>query len=731
MPYAVLLRPCSCFTLLLAATVFIVGQAPAQSPTAAAIPTLKVSTQLVVVDVVVTDKGHRHVHGLKLSDFTLTEDSKQQAIGHFEEHTAADMAKMAAMPKLPAGIFTNAVSATTGRPVNVLLLDAMNTSPGDQAMVREQLIKYLRKVAPGTPIAIYGLGSQQLTILQGVTSDANVLSDPATLARIHDFRAPGRSNANRTSGPEGPAEGFLASVDPDPTKIPLMPPPMQADLNGEIPAFMGRYGNTLDALGQLGSALAGIPGRKNLIWFSGSFPASLFHYTAGNEAAYQKVMDQLTRSQVAIYSIYVRGVGGTDVFGADFKQPSPGKGEGKPQLPGADAPVTPNGDAVFNILQGEHGTMSTISAATGGRAFLETNDFAGAMAEAIDEGSSYYTLSYVPSNTVHDGEFRKIKVQLDRRGLALDYRPDYYADSPEAKGLLTDVALTATAAPPNPDSSHQNLMRVMTLGTPTPTEMLFHVGVVPETSAGESEEKPAPGNAPAANTHGPYRRYSVNYNVDQSGIGFLPGEAGKMRADLEFVIFVFAPDGTLVNAISNTIHMNGTQEEIKQAVAHGLFYHQEVSAPVKGESFLRIVVHDLNRDRFGAVEVATSAVKNVVPRTALPSSPPGSGPEAQDDGGDWETVHSIVGPVPGMVTEPPANLATAKYTYGTLMGNRESGVVAGSTNTSEQRFSGPWALESPWGSRPVDIDGEAVTPDNLGQLQLAFSVGGRHHLAPR
>ena len=33
---------------------------------------------------------------------------------------------------------------------------------------------------------------------------------------------------------------------------------------------------TLDAMNQLARYLCGIPGRKNLIWFSGSFPINIF-----------------------------------------------------------------------------------------------------------------------------------------------------------------------------------------------------------------------------------------------------------------------------------------------------------------------------------------------------------------------------------------------------------------------------------------------------------------------
>ena len=234
-----------------------------------------------------------------------------------------------------------------------------------------------------------------------------------------------------------------------------------------------------------------------------------------------------------------------------------------------------NEQAASRILQGEHGSLSTISEATGGRAFLETNDFAGAMAEAIDEGSSYYTLTFAPTNAAHNGEFHKIKVQLDRRDLTLAYRPGYTADPPEKK--------TRDTAPTSIASSTENLMKTMTLGTPTPTEMLLHIGVMPITPAGESEDKPAPGNLTKGDMHGPYRRYNVNYYIGRSEIGFLPDETGKMRADLEFVIFVFEPDGTLVNATSNTMHLNGTREEIKLAVARGLFYHQEVIVPAKGD----------------------------------------------------------------------------------------------------------------------------------------------------
>src|ERR1700742_3307542 len=60
---------------------------------------------------------------------------------------------------------------------------------------------------------------------------------------------------------------------------------------------------------------------------------------------------------------------------------------------------------------------------------------------------------------------------------------------------------------------------------------------------------------------------------------------------------------------------------------------------------------------------------------------------AQSDNGDWDRVQTLVGPIRGVITTPPKNLITPKFTSGALMGNGDIGVVEGSTEIAEQRFS--------------------------------------------
>src|SRR5258705_1115934 len=175
--------PGPAFTALIFATLTS-AQAPqpsqpatTQQPSQPAVATLRAGTQLVVVDVVVTDKHQKPVHGLKASDFTITEENLPQIVKHFEDHTAltpADATKFPSMPKFPAGVFTNYTPQPVNGAVNLLLLDALNTPLKDQAYVRQQLLAYLNATPPGTRIAIFGL-TNQLTILQGFTSDPELL----------------------------------------------------------------------------------------------------------------------------------------------------------------------------------------------------------------------------------------------------------------------------------------------------------------------------------------------------------------------------------------------------------------------------------------------------------------------------------------------------------------------------------------------------------------------------
>src|SRR5205807_7984564 len=135
------------------------------------VPAFKSSSNLALVDVVVTHNGEP-IKGLQRDAFHVFEGGREQAVKVFEEHTAAEAAQIQ-KPSLPPATYSNFPDSTAGS-ANILLLDALNTPLENQLHVRQQMVAYLKKVPPGTRIAIFTLASR-LRFVQGFTSDISSL----------------------------------------------------------------------------------------------------------------------------------------------------------------------------------------------------------------------------------------------------------------------------------------------------------------------------------------------------------------------------------------------------------------------------------------------------------------------------------------------------------------------------------------------------------------------------
>src|SRR6516162_1326020 len=131
--------------------------APAQTaPSNTQTPTLKINTRLVVVDVVASDSKGAPVTDLKAGDFTVQEEGVEQPVQVFSFHqsgsTESDPAPTSAFvpqDKLPKGIFTNVPPQQPGGALNVVLLDALNTTLQNQAAMHEAMVKLLAKLPAG------------------------------------------------------------------------------------------------------------------------------------------------------------------------------------------------------------------------------------------------------------------------------------------------------------------------------------------------------------------------------------------------------------------------------------------------------------------------------------------------------------------------------------------------------------------------------------------------------
>ena len=599
--------------------------------------TIKATAQLVTVDVVVTDKQQNPIHGLKLSDFTLSDNGAPQQISGFQEHTAPPVGqKIPPMRPLPAGIFTNYTPVQTDGPINVLLLDALNTQMKDQSYVRSQLLEFVKNTPIGTRMAIFVL-NDRLIMLQGVTSDLTLLKAVLERTTPNGSLILGDStgdNDNVGNGGTKPASETLAEIGGADSAV-LGAELKQAEAVLAADDTQNRALQTLQAMNELSHYLGGIPGRKNLIWFSGSFPLSIFPdatishpfaVVSNMDEEYRQTANLLARSQVAVYPIDARGlkVLTTSIAKDTYVVRNPGSAAASAQ------------SKLIQDNANENATMLQMAADTGGQAFINTNALSEAVSRSIQNGSNYYTLFYTPSEYKPDGRFHKIQVKLERSGATLSHRAGYFTDlppsTPTKSVFVVDLAGTgygrgsqAMPAAGSPNS----LTRTMIHGAPDATEILLKLQVAPATSAVEST--PFKGNIinpdkAKGKIKGPYRRFAIDVAADARDIKITPTPDGRYQFSTELLTYVYDAAGAVINIAAQKAQGNLSISNYANLRRVGLQFHQEISVPVAGEYYLRTSLRDLETDRYGSVEIPVASVANRPPRTAAATAAPAAAP---------------------------------------------------------------------------------------------------------
>ncbi len=616
-------------TFLLTTSALAQTPQPKSNPSA---PTIQARTNLVVVDVVVTDHSGKNVHGLQQSDFALTEKGKPQQIRSFEEHAAPTQPPVPEpMLALPPGVFTNYAPTPQTAALNILLLDTLNTPLKDQAFVHQQLLKFIRTAPPGNRIAIFGL-TTHLILLQGFTSDPELLRaalDKKSIraSPILDDAANGGA-VEQLSDTIGSIEASSHGAIGD-----TLARVQQFEAENQSFQIQLRTRYTLDAMNTLARYLSGLPGRKNLIWFSGSFPLNIlpngdlldpFAAMADMSEEARDTTSLLTRSQVAVYPVDARGLFNAPMYDASERGPA------TPQAFSAQL------NKFNQQTADEHATMRFMAEQTGGRAFLNTNGLKEAVDTVITTGANFYTLSYTPTDTHWDGNYRKIGLKLQGRfagqSLNLAYRRGYFAVDPAPAAPPARHALNSAGdvvpAPTSPAAMRAAMMR----GAPDPTQVIFKARVLPATLASvPADETPDPDtrrNSDPKLAHGPWRRYIIDGVAVPSQLLTRQAPEANYIGTAEFVVHCYNRDGTLITAASTAVRLNLTAANAQRIQAAGIPFHEVISVPAKGEYFLRIGVHDLVGDRVGALEVPISTIKNLPPLPS-PASPQSSAAPAK------------------------------------------------------------------------------------------------------
>ena len=588
-------------------------QAPAaashpQSADASTPPaTIRTQANLVLLDVVVTAKGEP-VRRLTKDKFHVLDNGVPQQISVFEQHGPGEGSALPKPPDLGPNTYSNLPQSAPGSAANVLLLDALNTPIADQQYARRQMIQYLKNIPPGTRIAVFTLASR-LRMVEPFTADAS------RIASVLQAKGPGAAQPSTILDSQFDQDvagqsNNIAGFGPDPEAMASFQQ-FQADYVSFATDL--RVQMTLDAFQELARYLNVIPGRKNVIWFSGSFPLTIEPDPSQSDSfeAMRSYSDEvrltdvmLSAARVAVYPVDARGLmtlpseNASSAYQNSIVGPSAtGSGSagrrgsaGRATNPSAGMAAI-NADTAFQKqTMLEHAAMQQVAQETGGEAFVDTNGIKEAIARAVANGANYYTIGYVPGWKNYDGAFHRLKVTVDGQ-FNTAYRQGYFADD-------------LTKAKVNPQTAQHLMNAALEQGAPPLSELLFKVRVqaIDQTSVTDAKAYGTVSTEATGTLKGPIRRYAIDFGVPVHLLAFPASTDGIRHGRLEFVLVAYNADGKRLNSVDQNANFDLQPALYNHVLQYGIPMHQEIDLR-PGLIFLRIAVHDLTSDRVGAIEV--------------------------------------------------------------------------------------------------------------------------------
>ncbi len=555
-------------SLLILACILTGGwfQAPSSAPGEVPVPTIRVSTHLVLVDVVVTDKQGKPVTGLRAEDFVVQEKGKTQKVAFFTQ--PAELLKQPA-PPLPPGIYSNKPEyRSPGGSLVVLLLDAANTPFKDQSYARQQMLKFVREeYKPGQRTAIFTL-TNSLSVLQDFTSDPSVLQNA-----LQKYQPTAQEMAN-AAGPRAPStssDGGNGSQVAAQGMVDVMRSFQSVQLSYVLDR---RVETTASAMRGLARILGGIPGRKSVIWVTAGFPFSLIPENRDVSAA------ELGESLPTINQLGLSTRAGGSMAGVDRQSHAQEIREASAQLASAQIAIYPidarglmsGMEATIDDLPGRQldsmsdtafvrmsdatasqEIMREMARETGGIAYVNQNEIREGVVTAMADSSASYTLGYYPEDKKWDGKYRPIKVKLNRDGLESRYRRGYFAIDP------------ATLKDRNPEQG-----AVEALQDRAPDTLVTFSAQVKPAAAG---------------------KLGVDFLVDARTLSTEDVSGGNKKFNVVLYAAVFAPDGKMLGNQSLKVDQAFDAATYNQIVQKGMLLHMDLNVP-PGKNELRMAVRD-------------------------------------------------------------------------------------------------------------------------------------------
>ncbi|HEY0545826.1 MAG TPA: VWA domain-containing protein [Pyrinomonadaceae bacterium] len=576
--------------LILALVAPLFAQTPApkpqQEPQIDDEDVVRITTNLIQLDAVVTDKNGKPVTDLRPEEFEVLENGQPQQITNFSYVPLVTSAveKVAPLTR-PADKNAPPVPPAILRPEQVrrtlaLVVDDLGLSAESLPFVRRALKKFVdEQMQPGDLVAIIRTGGS-MGALQQFTSDKRMLYAAIEQMKWNNLGRGGIS-------PFAPLRGTNIADE------------MRAGIPGggdggsaggeDIDEFRNELFTvgTLGALSYIVQGLRDLPGRKSVMLFSDGIkiqnrdgqalrPADIVGASSLDNGS-NRIVDSLrrltelaNRASVVIYTMDVRGLQVLGLTAADNSQ-----GMNRPQEQNGLV-VTPVEESMLarraDFFDSQQG-LNFLAQQTGGVAIHNNNDLSGGIKKMLQDQQGYYLLGYHPDEATFDpkrARFNKLQIKVKRPGLTVRYRSGFFG--------ITDEKMLPAPAPKS---------RVVQLSR----------AIVAPFNSGDVDVRLTSLFANNAKS-GSFLRSLLH--VDSNKLTFAEEADGWRKLVFDIMAVTFGENGTIVDEVSRTETVRVRGEQYRLIMQNGFDYRLIVPVRKAGAYQLRAALRDTASQRIGS-----------------------------------------------------------------------------------------------------------------------------------
>ena len=545
---------------------------------------VRITTNLVQIDAVVTDKNGKQITDLQPEDFDIRVDGKPQKITNFsyvsvagKTMTASDTQKSAPVKNAPPVPPVPPVQLTPKqvRRVIAIVVDDLGLSFRSMADVKMALEKFIEgQMQPDDLVAIIET-SGSIGALERLTNDKRQLR--AAIANIR-WNALGNGGIGPVAPiePEQRFEHHASLIPPDPQGPAMAPPPNlgPSGLNN-LTAAGHRPGLSLigsvTALQYVVEGLRSLPGRKSILFVSDGLPLRPVEARPIRESDSgqfgESISDQLRRlieaANRASVSIYTMNAAGLQYFGLRADDNVRGMAGNGGQM------IISRINARQTFARTNQEGLDYLADQTGGLAIKNSNDLSRGIGRVLNDQAGYYLIGYRPDESTFEslkGErrFHKISLKvLHRGGLQVRYRNGFY-------GFTDEEARPTPAADLTPGGAMFKALTSPFIAT----GVTLHLTSLFANQASE-------GSVLRAMVH-----------IDAHDLTFKQEADGWYSTAFDLLAITFGNNGRIQDRVARTHSLKLRGGNYEAVVKNGFVYHVTIPLKQPGPLFLRVALRD-------------------------------------------------------------------------------------------------------------------------------------------